>query len=109
MLAEDNPINREIALIILRKAGYHVDAVENGVEAVSAVRRHRYELVLMDVQMPVMDGEEATKRIRALEAPLGSVPIVALTAHAMAGARDRYLQCGMNDYLSKPFNMAISL
>jgi CheY-like chemotaxis protein len=81
---------------------HDVDIAENGEEAVAAVRKEDYDVVLMDVQMPVLDGVEATKQIRALPPPKGTIPIIALTAHAMAGAREEYLAAGMDDYLSKP-------
>jgi len=104
LVAEDNKVNQQIALKLLKRAGYSVDISSNGIEAVAAVRRGQYDLVLMDVQMPSMDGVEATRRIRALEAPKGDVPIIALTAHAMRGAREEYLAAGMDDYISKPFD-----
>ncbi len=104
LVAEDNKINQQVARAILAKAGHDVDIAENGLEAVAAAERGDYDVILMDVQMPEMDGVQATARIRALPAPVGTVPIVALTAHAMAGARDTYLKAGMNDYISKPFD-----
>jgi len=103
LLAEDNEINQRVALAILEKAGHAVDVVPNGHRAVAAVQEKRYDVVLMDVQMPDMDGLQATARIRALRPPAGNVPILALTAHAMAGAFETYLSAGMNDYVSKPF------
>jgi signal transduction histidine kinase/DNA-binding response OmpR family regulator len=102
LLAEDNEINRLFATTLLRKAGHVVDTVENGREAVAAVQHTPYDVVLMDVQMPVLDGAEATQQIRALPGPQNAVHIIALTAHAMAGAREQYLALGMNDYVSKP-------
>ncbi|MBV8889744.1 MAG: response regulator, partial [Alphaproteobacteria bacterium] len=104
LVAEDNKTNQQLAVMLLRNAGHRADLAENGVEAVEAVRRGGYDLVLMDVQMPVLDGIEATRRIRALPAPVNAVPIIALTAHAMSGARDKYLAAGMDDYLSKPLD-----
>ncbi len=109
LLAEDNKINRHFALSLLRKAGHTIEAVGNGREAVDAVSRKDYDVVLMDVQMPEMDGIEATQRIRALPAPKGDVPIIVLTAHAMAGAREHYLDLGMDDYISKPIQPALLL
>ncbi len=103
LLAEDNPVNRQFAVTLLTRAGYRVDIAVNGEEAVAAIESNDYDVVLMDVQMPVMDGVQATRKIRALGAPKSDVPIIALTAHAMAGARDEYLAAGMDDYLSKPF------
>ena len=109
LLAEDNEINQEVAVEILTKAGYHCDVVQDGQAAVDMLQHQDYELVLMDCQMPVMDGMEATRTIRELEntgeISLGhSIPIVALTANAMKGERERCLETGMTEYLSKPFN-----
>ncbi len=103
LLAEDNPINREVALGILRKMGLNARAVADGAEAVAVAKGGEVDLILMDVQMPRMDGLEATTRIRALPSPLvAGVPIVAMTAHVMRGDRERCLEAGMNDYLGKP-------
>jgi signal transduction histidine kinase/CheY-like chemotaxis protein/HPt (histidine-containing phosphotransfer) domain-containing protein len=109
LLAEDNKINQKFATAILTKARHTVDAVENGRLAVEAVQRENYDVVLMDIQMPVMDGEEATRQIRALPPPKNRIPIIALTAHAMSGARERCLEVGMDDYVSKPIDSAILL
>lgn len=104
LLAEDNPVNQEVAATMLRRRGHRVDVVGDGRQAVSAVEVATYDVVLMDVQMPEMDGFAATKAIRALpgEAP----PIVALTAHALTGERERCLAAGMTGYLTKPFKPA---
>jgi len=102
LLVEDNPVNQRITQRMLEKAGYRVESVSDGLRALDAVTRDHYDLVLMDVQMPEMDGIEATARIRQLETPHGQVPIVAMTANAMLGDRERCLAAGMNDYLSKP-------
>ena len=104
LLVEDNPVNQQVAQGILGKLGYAAEIVGNGAEAVRALEGRDYDLVLMDVQMPVMDGFEATRMIRD---PLSAVrnhavPIVAMTAHAMRGDRERCLEAGMNDYLPKP-------
>jgi PAS domain S-box-containing protein len=104
LLAEDNAINRKVALKTLERMGYRAESVEDGHAAVEALSQRRFDLVLMDVQMPVMDGITATKRIRDEASPVldHRVPIVALTAHAMAEDREVCLAAGMNDYLSKP-------
>ena len=102
LLAEDNPVNQQVAATMLRKRGHVVDIVADGRQAVDAVRARGYDILLMDVQMPEMDGLAATRAIR--EGPHGrDVPIVALTAHALAGDRERCLAAGMNGYLTKPF------
>ena len=102
LLVEDNLVNQKVVLAMVEIAGYRVDAVVNGVEAIAALQRKRYDVVLMDAQMPEMDGLTATREIRKLPGPVGRVPIIALTANAMAGDRERYLAGGMDDYVSKP-------
>ncbi len=103
LLVEDNYTNQEVAMTILRKLGYRVDLACNGLEALSALERQRYNLVLMDCQMPQMDGFEAARAIRTGKGVLDSgVPIVAMTANAMAGDRERCLEAGMDDYIAKP-------
>jgi signal transduction histidine kinase/CheY-like chemotaxis protein len=104
LLAEDNKINQQLVTMMLRKANHFVDVADNGELAVEAVRASDYDVVLMDVQMPLLDGVQATQRIRALPPPKNMVPVIALTAHAMAGAKEEYLAAGMDDYLSKPLD-----
>jgi PAS domain S-box-containing protein len=108
LLAEDNPVNQKLALRILERRGHKVVIASDGHEALEALDRQAFDLVLMDVQMPKMSGFEATAAIRQLE-KMGKrrTPIVAMTAHAMAGDRDRCLDAGMDDYVSKPINPAI--
>ena len=102
LLAEDDPINRQVALMMLGKYGHQVTVAENGAEAVALYRRQDFDIILMDVQMPEMDGFEATRSIRELSADKPCPPIIAMTAHALAGDRERCLAAGMDDYLSKP-------
>jgi TMAO reductase system sensor TorS len=104
LLVEDNLINQQFALALLNKAGHAVTVADNGHKAVDAVRKHDYDVVLMDIQMPELDGIEATKQIRALPIPACDVYIVAMTANAMTGAREEYVAAGMNDYVSKPID-----
>jgi CheY-like chemotaxis protein len=101
LLAEDNPVNQKLALRLLSQMGYHADTATDGGEALAAIERTEYDLVLMDVQMPEIDGLEATRRIRTTHADR-SIWIVAMTANAMAGDREACLAAGMNDYISKP-------
>jgi CheY-like chemotaxis protein len=104
LLVEDNMLNEMVAVGMLRLLGRTADVALNGAEAVEAMQRHPYAIVLMDVQMPVLDGFEATRRIRA-ELPTERQPyIIALTANAMAGDEQRCLDAGMDAYLSKPLS-----
>ena len=104
LLAEDNIVNQRVAIGLLSRRGHHVTVVGNGQEAVDAVERERFDIVLMDLQMPVMGGLEATKAIRERERDFSRerLRIVAMTAHAMSGDRERCLAAGMDGYLSKP-------
>ena len=103
LVVEDNVVNQKVASRLLQKIGYACDVVGNGLEALDALERKAYTLVLMDVQMPEMDGLEATVAIRAREENGTRLPIVAMTANAMEGERQRCLDHGMDDYISKPF------
>jgi signal transduction histidine kinase/DNA-binding response OmpR family regulator len=109
LLAEDHLINQKLAMAMLSVAGHEVTVANDGAAAVEAVRSGEFDIVLMDIQMPVLDGLQATAQIRALPPPKNRVPIMALTAHAMVGAREQYLAAGMDDYLSKPINPAALL
>jgi len=106
LLVEDGAVNRQVGLLLLQKLGYRADIAADGFEALEAIRRRTYDIVLMDMEMPEMDGITATRRIRA-ERP-DSAPalwIIALTAHALSGDRERCLAAGMNDYVSKPVKL----
>jgi len=102
LLAEDNVVNQKVALRILERLGYRADVAANGLEVLEALERQSYDVVLMDVQMPEMDGVEATRRLREQWPKERQQRIIAMTAHAMRGDRERYLAVGMDDYISKP-------
>ncbi len=102
LLVEDNKVNQKVAIAILQKAGCAVDTVDNGQDAIQQIRKKRYDVVLMDCQMPVMDGFEATTRIREMREPHCNLPIIAITAHALKEDKDKCIEIGMNDYISKP-------
>ena len=104
LLAEDNPINQKLVATMLRRFGHTVTAVANGREAVTAVEDGDFEVVLMDMQMPEMDGAEATRIIRAMPLPKGALPVIALTADVMAEDRDRYFSFGINELVAKPID-----
>jgi len=109
LMAEDNRINQLFAVALLSKAGHAVDIVANGHQAVDAVRDHDYDVVLMDIQMPELDGSQATAQIRALPSPKCDIHIIALTANAMSGAKEQYLAGGFDDYVTKPIDPAVLL
>ena len=101
LLVEDNLMNRKLATVILEENGFEIEIAENGSKAVEILKERAFDLILMDIQMPVMDGYQATTIIRdELHIP---TPILAMTAHALAGEKEKCIQLGMNDYLSKPF------
>jgi signal transduction histidine kinase/CheY-like chemotaxis protein len=108
LVAEDNAINQRLVTRLLEKAGYPYKLANNGEEALQSVLTEHFDLVLMDVQMPLMDGKDSTRGIRASEKAGGRrIPIIALTAHAMQGDRERCLECGMDDYLAKPIQAGV--
>lgn len=107
LLADDNPVNCRIAMIMLEKAGHSIDVVKDGAEAIEALSNKAYDLILMDVQMPGVDGLEATRRIREMASQhRAPVPIIAVTANAMKGDDQRCFDAGMNDYITKPIDRA---
>jgi two-component system, sensor histidine kinase and response regulator len=107
LLVEDNPVNQQVAKRVLEKRGHRVQLAENGRKALSAVQQAKFDLVLMDIQMPQISGYEATAAIRRWEATEAKrIPIIAMTAHAMSGVRQQCLEAGMDGYVSKPLKIA---
>jgi CheY-like chemotaxis protein len=105
LVAEDNFVNQRLVKELLRRQGYSVDIVENGLKLFEVMEKSKYDVILMDVQMPVMDGLEATSIIREIEKETGGhIPIIGITAYSMKADRDRCLEAGMDDYLAKPFS-----
>lgn len=102
LLVEDNRVNQLVASGLLRKLGHRVDLAENGERALAALQRQRYDIILMDCQMPVMDGFEATRAIRQ-NPEWADLPVIAVTANVLQGDREQCLASGMNDYVTKPY------
>lgn len=109
LLAEDNDVNQRLMRAIIDKLGHNLTIAKNGIEAVKHLRREPFDLVLMDIQMPEMDGVIATKVIRAADSDWSDIPIIALTAHAMQGSKEQYLQVGMDGFVSKPIHLPLLL
>ena len=105
IIVEDNDVNKELLLIQLEDLGYTADTAENGKVFLDMINENHYDLVLMDCQMPVLNGYDATKQYREIEKPEINIPIIAVTANAMAGDREKCLASGMNDYIAKPVNL----
>ena len=105
LVAEDNPVNQRVAAAMLRRLGYEVDVVDNGAKAVEAMSTRGYDAVLMDCEMPILDGFEATRRVRAAEGDGRRVPIIAMTAHVLRGDRERCIGAGMDDFIAKPIDL----
>ena len=104
LIVEDSDINQKVARALAEKAGYRCEVAANGIEALAAIRERPYDVILMDVQMPEMDGYTATRRVRALAGLIARTPVVGMTANAMKGDREKCLEAGMDDYIAKPIN-----
>lgn len=104
LLVDDNTMNQKVVSAMLASTHHYVDVATNGLEALDALKKAEYDVILMDIQMPEMDGVTATKEIRAMSGDIANIPIIALTANAMEGDREKYLAAGMNDYISKPID-----
>jgi CheY-like chemotaxis protein len=107
LIVEDNPINQRVAAILVSKLGFTTDLAGHGGEAVEMVQKQNYDLILMDCQMPVMDGFEATRAIRKMTGSNSRTPIIAVTANVASGQREKCLEAGMNDYVPKPINREV--
>ena len=107
LVVDDNHVNQLLAKAILDQNGYSVAMASNGEEAIETIKNTRYACVLMDIQMPGLDGFEATKRIRDLSSDVKTIPIIAMTANVMEGDRERCINSGMNDYLAKPIDAGL--
>lgn len=107
LLAEDVKLNQVLTQRLLARSGFQIDVVDNGLQAIEAVQNATYDVILMDVEMPKLDGLAATKQIRAMPEPKRNVVIIALTAHAMNDAEEHFKAAGMDDYVSKPINFDI--
>tara|TARA_Y100001936_G_scaffold254102_1_gene324888 strand:- start:20476 stop:20970 length:495 start_codon:yes stop_codon:yes gene_type:complete len=107
LVAEDNPTNQKVLSCLLATSDCQIDFVENGLDAIAAVARTPYDLVLMDMRMPKMDGVTATYRIRSLPEPSASTPIIALTADVVAGATEKFQAAGMNEFIPKPIDKSL--
>lgn len=102
MLVEDNRVNQALIVAFLKKSGHVCDVANHGVEALGMIQKKSYDLLLMDIQMPIMDGLQTTQHIRALPTPLCELPIIAVTANALNIEKEAYLAAGMNGFISKP-------
>ena len=108
LLAEDNPVNQRVAVRLLEKGGHKVSVANNGIEAIELYEKEPFDLILMDIQMPDINGYEATNAIRKKEKGTGShIPIIAMTANAMKGDREKCIEAGMDEYISKPVNSIV--